>query len=287
MYATGTIVLVIVTIAEVATTDLESIMCLLQSMNEKIDQLKGGSQSIIASSCQQLKDQKPSTPTGVYQLTTPSGKSNLAYCHMGELCGTEGGWTRLAYLDMSDSTQKCPAGFRQYELNGVRACGRPTNDGGSCQSVLFPSNGVSYSQVCGKVIGYQVGSPDGTSIHQVIDSPYVDGVSITHGSPRKHVWTLMSGIYESLSYNPPSFVGNDFFCESGNPTNQWTIKLYTDDPLWDGEDCSNENVHCCKGPWFNKVVGTATTDYIELRVCSDQGTIDEDGSVSHYEIYVK
>ena len=63
-----------------------------------------------------------------------------------------------------------------------------------------------------------------------------------------------------MCYNPPSFIGNDFFCESGNPINQWTIKLYTNDPLWDGEDWSNENAHCCKGPWFNKVVGTATTD---------------------------
>ena len=27
---------------------------------------------------------------------------------MGELCGTGGGWTRLAYLDISDFTVNCP-----------------------------------------------------------------------------------------------------------------------------------------------------------------------------------
>ena len=30
--------------------------------------------------------------------------------------------------------------------------------GGSCVSALFPSNGISYSQVCGRVVGYQFGT---------------------------------------------------------------------------------------------------------------------------------
>ena len=297
MYTTGTIVLVTVAIAgilEVATADFDSVMCLLQSMNEKLDHLKEngcGSRNVIAGSCQQIKNQKPSSTTGIYQLATPSGKTNLAYCHMGELCGTEGGWTRLAYLDMSDSMQKCPTEFRLYESDGVRACGRATNDGGSCQSVRFPSNGISYSQVCGKVIGYQFGSPDGIRSDGDIDSQYVDGVSITSGSPRKHIWTLIGGLYESkdYSYDPPSFVGKDFYCESGNPSSSstWDSELYADNPLWDGKGCSNEKEYCCKGPWFNKVLGTATTEYIELRVCGDEGTDNENAPVSLYEIYVK
>uniref|UniRef100_A0A1X7TFL8 Uncharacterized protein n=1 Tax=Amphimedon queenslandica TaxID=400682 RepID=A0A1X7TFL8_AMPQE len=70
------------------------------------------------------------------------------------------GWTRLAYLDMSDSTVNCPSGFRLYQSGGVRACGRATSSVGSCTSVQFPSNGISYSQVCGRVTGYQYASPD-------------------------------------------------------------------------------------------------------------------------------
>ena len=122
---------------------------------------------------------------------------------MGELCGSGGGWTRLAYLDMSDATVNCPSGFRLYQSGGVRACGRPTSSVGSCQSVQFPSNGISYSQVCGKVVGYQYGSPDAVDSgrgtpghHNNINSYYVDGVSITRGSPRQHVWTLMAGSAE-------------------------------------------------------------------------------------------
>ena len=37
-----------------------------------------------------------------------------------------------------------------------------------------------------------------------------------------------------------SFIGNDYFCESGNPSTDstWQAILYTQDPLWDGKSCS-------------------------------------------------
>ena len=105
-------------------------------------------------SCQDIKEKQPDSPSGYYHVN-----NKLIYCHMGELCNTEGGWTRLGHLDMTDSTVSCPSGFRLYETDGVRACGRPVG-GPSCVSVKLPSNGISYSQVCGRVIGYQYASPD-------------------------------------------------------------------------------------------------------------------------------
>ena len=233
---------------------------------------------------------------------------------MGELCGTGGGWTRLAYLNMSDSTQNCPTGFSLYnESNGVRACGRVNSGSGSCQSVQFSPNNISYSQVCGRVVGYQYRSTDavysgGSSAHNNMNSYYVDGVSITHGSPRKHIWTLMAGLSDTSFYEgvgntncpcsqgslqtPQSFIGNDYFCESGNPSTQgsWKSTLYTQDPLWDGKGCGSLEGNCCLAPglpWFNKILNSTTTDYIELRVCGDQGVSDEDVPVSFYEIYIK
>ena len=289
---------------------------------EDILQIQNGSSfSSLPTSCQEIKSKQPNSPTGVYLLATSSGKTNYVYCHMGELCGTEGGWTRLAYLDMSDSTENCPTGFKLYESNGVRACGRATSSAGSCQSVQFPSNGIRYSQVCGRVVGYQYASTDGvypgdytgetygsviTSEHNNINSYYTDGVSITRGSPRKHIWTLMAGLIDaSLDQvaNCPcsqgsvqnttlqSFIGNDYFCESGNPSTDstWQAILYTQDPLWDGKGCSSLEENCCSAPglpWFNKLLNSTTTDYIELRVCCDQDTA-EDVPVSFYEIYVK
>uniref|UniRef100_A0A1X7TMX4 Uncharacterized protein n=1 Tax=Amphimedon queenslandica TaxID=400682 RepID=A0A1X7TMX4_AMPQE len=180
----------------------------------------------------------------------------------------------------------------------------------------FPSNGISYSQVCGRVVGYQYASTDAVYPglgHNDINSHYVDGISITRGSPRQHVWTLMAGFSEASYYlqdndgatNCPcsqgstqnstlqSFIGNDYFCESGNPSTNNSVQsvLYTSDPLWDGKGCGILEGNCCTSrpslPWFNKVLGTTTTDYLELRVCADQQTDNEDVSVSFYELYVK
>ena len=43
---------------------------------------------------------------------------------MEDLCNTSGGWTRIAYLNMSDPHEQCPSGFKLYNQNGVRGCGR-------------------------------------------------------------------------------------------------------------------------------------------------------------------
>ena len=273
---------------------------------EDILQIQNGSSfSSLPTSCQEIKNKQSNSPSGVYLLATPGGKTNYVYCHMGELCGTEGGWTRLAYLDMSDSTVNCPTGFKLYESNGVRACGRETSSVGSCQSVKFSSNGIIYSQVCGRVVGYQYVSPSAVDARIIdINSYYLDGISITHGSPRKHIWSFMAGFQESQGnekFNCPcsngstqtivqSFIGNDYFCESGNPQGHPSNNLLTQDPLWDGKGCDSLEVNCCSAPglpWFNKIVNSTTTDYIELRVCCDESTDNEDVPVSFYEIYIK
>ena len=193
------------------------------------------------------------------------------YCNMGTLCSSGGGWTKLAYLDMSDATQNCPSGFRLYQSGGVRACGRPVTNSGSCVSVQFPSNGISYSQICGRVTGYQYGSTDAVSESvNNINSHYLDGVSITHGSPHQHVWTQYAGV--SSEYNdygnacpcaggtsPQSFVGNNYFCESGTSNRYNFNGLFTSDPLWDGQGCSGLEIPCCNAaglPWFHRDYGT-------------------------------
>ena len=215
-----------------------------------------------------------------------------------ELCGSGGGWTRLAYLNMSDATQNCPSGFRLYQSGGVRACGRPVTNNGSCVSVQFPSNGISYSQICGRVTGYQYATPDAFSESvNNINSYYLEGVSITRGSPRQHVWSLSAGVSSNRSNSvsvcpctggtsPQSFVGNNYFCESGNNASTWSRILYTSDPLWDGQGCNGLESSCCDVPgipWFHRDYGnTTTTDYIELRVCGSEGTSNEDSPLGFY-----
>ena len=62
-----------------------------------------------------------------------------------------------------------------FKENGVQAYDRPVSSGGSC---AFPSGNIEYSQVCGKVIGYQDGYPD--EAHHTsssMNSYYSDGIS--------------------------------------------------------------------------------------------------------------
>ena len=271
--------------------------------------------SPLPTSCQEVKNKQPNSPSGMYLLETPNNGTINTYCNMEELCGLGGGWTRLAYLDMSDSTVNCPSGFRLYQSGGVRACGRPVTSSGSCVSVQFPSNGMSYSQVCGRVTGYQYYTPDSVDnvvVHKALSYSdinsyqyYVDGVSITHGSPRQHIWTLIAASFEDVvqgvAGNCPcatgstqqvqSFVGDHYFCESGIAGRIWQQQMYTSDPLWDGQSCRSTESPCCNVPgipWFHRSYGnTTTTDYIELRVCGDEGTDNEDVPVSYYEIYVQ
>ena len=255
-------------------------------------------------SCMDALTNYPNTTSGYYKIDQPDGSTASVYCDMeGVNCDGEGGWVRVAYLNMSDPTEVCPTGFRLYEVNDTRACGRQSGPG--CQSVEFPTYNISYSQVCGRVNGYQKGSTDALAINlNDIDQTYVDGISITTGYPRRHIWTFISALQEN-SFNSdgqqecpcapnspvttPWFVGNDYFCESGSPSN-WQYSFYDEDVLWDGKQCGLIEEACCNVtsiPWFHKTLYQPTTEYIELRVCSDENINLEDIPYSFYEIYVK
>ena len=273
--------------------------------------------SPLPTSCQEIKQRWPNSASGVYLISNKESitLAQYVYCYMEELCGSNEGWTRLAYLNMSNPSQICPSGFRLYESGGVRACGRPVSSGGSCASEKFPSNGIRYSEVCGRVVGYAYTSPDAVdntvdpTQHNDINSFYVDGVSITYGTPRRHIWTLMAGLSENNNFDNgkrtcpcqqgsqqsaylQSFIGNDYFCEAGLSTDYNGANiLHTSDPLWDGKQCGSLERKCCNIPglpWFHRTFSSNTiTDDIELRVCSDQNTSNEDVPVSLYEIFVK
>ena len=182
--------------------------------------------------CQTILHCFPSAPSGYYQITVPNGSLVQVYCDMeGTNCGGEGGWTRVAYVNMTQSGTTCPQGLTQLLINENNYCGRCIF--AECQSTYFSMHGLSYSRVCGRLRGYQYGGTDAfkagiTNQYTSVDSNYVDGVSITHGSnPRKHVWTYASGVVEYLNnqyscpcntgstYQAPSFVGSDYYCESG------------------------------------------------------------------------
>ena len=252
--------------------------------------------SRFPTSCSDVLTSDPTAPSGYYNIKLSNGTATTVYCNMDLNCNGERGWMRVGYLNMTDPNEQCPPGFRLYEENGVRACGKYTT---GCVSVTYPSHDISYSQVCGRVIGYQKGTTDAIHSQQLgIDGAYVDGVSITRGYPKQHIWTFMAAFDENSFHCPcapnspvtlPSFIGNDYFCESGNPEPYDHSKFYYADPLWDGKQCGLIEKECCNAtgiPWFHKPLQQLTTDYIELRVCSDESRDNEDSPVELVEIYV-
>ena len=128
----------------------------------------------------------------------------------------------------------------------------------------------------------------------------MDGVSLTRGEPRQHVWTFAAGLQEDGNFasncpcvtnaRPPTFVGNDYFCEAGVQLRAQSITMvYIDDPLWDGRGCISSNP-CCSfnnPPWFHKQLPQPTTDDLEMRVCRDEDVSNEDIALERVEIYVQ
>ena len=220
-------------------------------------------------------------------------------------CGP-GLWYRAAYINMSDPQQQCPSGWAEYTSSSIRACGRTFTHSASCSATSFAID-RQYGKVCGRVIGYQVSSTDAfQTATNTIDSHYVDGVSVTHGSPRNHVWTFAGGWSENSDasvniYNcpcsdspsttpPPSFVGTNYYCESANPDFVYRDDfLYSSDKLWDGEQCNNEGT-CCTDkspPWFTVDLLTPTNDDIEVRVCGNEGSGNENTPIELLELYIQ
>ena len=227
-------------------------------------------------------------------------------------CGGGREWHRIAHLNMSDPNQQCPPNWRLH-TTPVRACGAKL--GISCNSAVFPASGESYSHVCGRVIAYQKGAPDAFNPSVYSDNPslegvYLDGVSLTHGPPgaRRHIWSFASArregnVYSSLlesvcactntnliwPFQVPSFVGNDYFCDTGNSGSSTSFtQVYSGNPLWDGEGCGPAS-SCCQlntPPWFCTTLPQPTTDDIELRICHDFHPSDEDALISLVDVYI-
>ena len=247
-----------------------------------------------ASSCKEIYDCNPDSPSGYYWRD--SSPPELMYCAMNlTRCGNiTGGWTRVAHIDMTNPDETCPSPLNT--ITSPRSCSHP--GGAGCSSVSYSTLGVPFTQVCGRAIGYQYYST-GAFIGNDINGFYVDGLSITYDTPRHHLWTYAAGFIESNTSNtancpcatggrqPPSFVQDHYYCESGNAGGN-ELQWYTADPLWDSEGCPAGNT-CCDPPnlpWFNRIIDTPSTADIELRVCRDEVASNEDLSVEQFELYV-
>lgn len=133
----------------------------------------------------------------------------------------------------------------------------------------------------------------------------MDGLAITAGSPRRHLYTLAQGTSEVFGdsvnascpcddgIDPPAFVGADYRCEepqeSAEPGN--TNNRYFDlgDPLFDGLGIEDESCmgapESRSGDFVRSVAPSA--DAIELRLMHTEDSNNEDTAITFLEIWVR
>ena len=175
---------------------------------------------------------------------------------------------------------------------------------------LLCTIGLKYSRVCGQLQGYQYGSTDAFSPYNgdtslKVNEFYVEGASITYGTAdaTKHIWTYAVGVSLSIGMEKfrcpcndgstavvPPYVGSDYYCETGyNAGGFRNSFLFSNDTLWDGQQCPSEEAPCCTNPnmpWFTKTLSGTTTEDIQLRLCSEN-PLYEETRLEIIELYIK
>ena len=240
---------------------------------------------------------------GLYWVRDPTadcGKKMRFYSNGHPTCG-EGVWMRIGFFNMTQPFSECPSPLQMFVEDGRKYC-RRTSSG--CTSVYFDSLHQQYSEVCGMVEAYQYGhmdafSPSGTTINGV----HMDGISVTYGSPRRHVWSYAVGevavptssrsdscpcTAQGTTSTVPSFIGSDYYCSSGN--DGVGAPLYPS-PLWRtyGPSCVSGST-CCDNPdqpWFKKKLTQPANEDVEMRWCGDEPSTSEATPTTRVELYVR
>ena len=247
--------------------------------------------------------------SGLYWINTTGGLHQVN-CSMELECGGhKGGWTTIVKLDTSKG-DSCPSGWTIITTPGdlPKVVCRSGNDARGCHSAIFTTYNITFNKICGQVKGYQKGSTDAFHstkyVTKSINDHYVDGLSITLGNPRKHVWTYVGGYTDDGDFadlncpcaatpgpDPPAFVDDHYYCESGNtgsaPSNH---EYYTSDTLWDGYGCHHANNNCCTNPdmpWFFRQFSHSINDDVEARLCHSNFFSYEDILVESIELYIQ
>ena len=246
------------------------------------------------------------------------------FLHLLHPCG-EGNWRLIVKHEYSlPVSDACPTNWVEVTMSGRRFCEgesvgvpRITN---VCDGIYFDTGG-EYSRVCGRVIGYAELGSQGffSSATAPIHHAYVEGVSVTYNNmnlTREHIWTFAAGLtsvdissfgslacpcVDGATSTTPSFVGDDYFCESAFDVGLSDISsVYNlDDPLWDGRQCP-DNSNCCdpnsenndEPPFFVKDINPSTPTSLEVRICNKIPTPTEPANprsilIEEIEFYVE
>ena len=154
-------------------------------------------------------------------------------------------------------------------------------------------------------MGIQKGTPGMAAGPKLsINQPYLNGISITYGTPRKHIWSYTASISENQvqvhdrSFTCPcskycgalplAFISDHYYYESW--TNGWaSLATYsTGVPLWDSKGCGDQT--CCTQPnlpWFFRQLPLVDTDDVEAKICYDEDFQNECTLVKETRLYVQ
>ena len=100
----------------------------------------------------------PSSPSGYYWVRASNGSAVRVHCDMTRSCGgVTGGWVRVAELDMTNSSHQCPRDLTERTIDDIRTCTINSTSSFVCSAVIVPTIS-EYSEVCGKIIAYQLGA---------------------------------------------------------------------------------------------------------------------------------
>ena len=231
-------------------------------------------------------------------LELTNGSTAHVYFYMTKSCGNiTGGWTRVGSINITENDTQYPGNLFRHEHSNTCGVEIVAFSLPHCSSINFSVNSIRYSKVCGKIKAFTVGSLE--AFHgrfHSINHAYVDGINLTHGHPRQHIWTLAAGTsenniscpctnncQENSTTPPPSFVGKDYFCD--------IVSEDHDKPLWNGGSCvamsTCSSSNSPSPPWFYRDLPYTTTEDIEMRACTDEGRSDEDIAIEAIEIYVQ
>ncbi len=267
---------------------------LASQLKQQVSMLKKGlkcgpyntTSSIPAKSCRALPKRSPS---GYYWVASSNHSAIRVYCDMTRTCGSiTGGWMRVVSIDMNQTSSECPVGMC-LNPGPVRACTR-----------CFVSKehkfqvGVTYSKVCGRIIGYVSGTPRAFSPDFDI---IIVGIVLSYGSPDVNIWSFAAAVDQSQTRSlcpctsgdysvVPKFTGDHYFCETV-PKKTSIAAVSFDTPLWDGIGCKGSDV-CCSfnnPPWFFRELPAPTSENIKMKINFDESK--ENIMIAKIDIYVQ
>ena len=240
-----------------------------------------------------------SSPSDYYWILSSNGSTIRVYCDMKKTCGSiTGGWMRVTSLDMKQPSSKCPSSLC-LNTTTPHTCRRCYDYAEKVPWATYDV-GVTYSRVCGRIIAYQVGTPNG---YRSAYQNGFDGIALTHGSPEYNIWSFVAALEENYTcakyvcpcinpndHNiamPPPFIGNSYFCDTATSKAKNEV-FYSENLLWDGQGCMNNN-KCCSfnsPPWFYRKLPEPTTDPIVLKIKFNKGPRNEDIAIKVIDIFV-